>query len=102
MIEIMVHFFYASTLIIYMVKSRFTKIGVKNTDQFEPLRMRENINRIIDMIDIDYDMKTMTKEKSRSHFVGNIRHIQVCAGKVIEIRMNEEFFEIIFERKFLE
>ena len=41
-------------MVIAMFKSRFTKIGIDQTSQFEPFYMKEMVEKIAKAIDFDF------------------------------------------------
>ena len=43
-IELMVFVFYLTTMIILLIKSRFTKVGVDQSGQFEPIYLQKMID----------------------------------------------------------
>jgi hypothetical protein len=53
----MEYIFFLATLIITMIKSRFTTVGMDNSDQFEPLKMSFMLDSIIKGIDIQNQFK---------------------------------------------
>jgi hypothetical protein len=54
LLEITIFFCYNVTLIILLLKSRWTRIGVDQTHQFEPIFLSKLVSRIAFAVKFDY------------------------------------------------
>ena len=54
LIELMVFILYLGTLVIILIKSRFTSVSADNNLQFEPYLMSKLANRLIEAMDLEY------------------------------------------------
>ena len=79
------------TMVFYMGKSRFFKVGMDNTDQFEPLRLSLVVKQIIKNIDVK-------QPNARKIYVDNEKKILV-EGIQLKIRLSEDHFEDIVNKK---
>ena len=81
LIEACVFSFLVCTMIVTMSKSRFMKVGIDNTEQFEDLRMNHVVKIIISFIDTD------TMENPKHFYVNKQRMIRV-EGVALKIKLN--------------
>ena len=82
MIELLVFSTFLFTMILLMLKSRFSKIGIDNSGQFEPVYMRILAQKIADSIPIQ------TTEIADQFFINSERIIQV-ENVAIKVCLNE-------------
>lgn len=78
-----------------MIKSRFSGVGMDNSDQFEPLKMSFMIKQIIKNIDWESHGDA---EKARSYFVGHERVVMV-EGINLKLALTDEGFTNIINKK---
>lgn len=98
--ETMVFFVYLNSMITLIIKSRFVKIGVDSTYQFEPPYLTLMVNKIISHLDLDMDMRKRTFEATKNYYVNKMRRIYV-ENVHIKIMLSEVAYEKIFEKRFL-
>ena len=98
LMELVVYVFFLITMIVIMVKSRFTKVGIDNSQQFESLYMSKMANKICDNIEMKIG-DDREKGKRERFFVGKERKIEVD-GIGLKILLDKEQFEIIYTKKF--
>jgi hypothetical protein len=91
----MEYIFFLATLIITMIKSRFTTVGMDNSDQFEPLKMSFMLDSIIKGIDIQNQFKG-DKEMARAYYVG-LEKVVMVEGINLKIILSNESFDKIWD-----
>ena len=86
LMELVVYVFFLCTMIVIMIKSRFTRVGIDNSQQFESLYMSKMANKICENIDmkIGNDDK---KARSERFFVGKERNVEVD-GVLVQIMLD--------------
>jgi hypothetical protein len=78
-------------MIITMAKSRFMKVGIDNTEQFEDLRMSHVVRIIQEQIDMD------SMQDPRHFYINKERMIRI-EGVALKIKLNEADFEIAYDK----
>ena len=96
--EVFVYMFFMGTMVILMVKSRFHKIGVDQGYQFCPPYLCLMANKIINNMYEDFKFGYKSKNFIQNKYVGITKSILVF-GQPIDIKLNEKFFDIIYDRK---
>lgn len=91
LIEILVFATFLFTMIILMCKSRFYKVGIDGSGQFEPVYMRILAQKIADSIPINIDENN---EFTQRYYLNSERIIQV-ENVAIKVCLNEEDFRAI-------
>lgn len=100
LIEQIVFFSYAITMVILMIKARiFLSVSLENAFQFEPKQMLALAERIINSIDFDFPMKKRSKAKTRSKFIDREQAFEV-EGVRLKIKLNEEDYDNLYEKVF--
>ena len=92
-IEISVYIFFLATLIITMAKSRFSGVGMDNSDQFEPLKMSFMIRQVIKALEIEEK-----GEDAEDFFVGKERVIMV-EGINLKVCLTKDAFDNIIMKR---
>lgn len=88
MIECLVFFSNAVTLLILMIKSRCIKVGVDQAEQFDPENLSQMINRIFDFIDLDLLQKKRTRSRIKAKWVNRVKKVKVDK-LIIVLRLTE-------------
>ena len=98
LMELVVYVFFLMTLLVIMIKSRFTKVGIEHSQQFESLYMCKMANKICENINMKLG-DNAEKAKRERFFVGKERNVDVD-GVTVKIILDKEQFENIFTKKF--
>lgn len=91
-IEIMVYILYLFTLVTIMAKSRFSTVGMDNSDQFEKLKMSFMINKVIQSIDL-------TAYKNPEEFFVGMERVVMVGGINLKVSLTKELFEDINNKR---
>lgn len=95
LIEILVFATFLFTMIILMCKSRFYKVGIDGSGQFEPVYMRILAQKIADSIPINIDENN---EFTQRYYLNSERIIQV-ENVAIKVCLNEQDFRAIEQQE---
>ena len=98
LMELVIFIFFLMTMVIIMIKSRFTKVGINNSQLFEPLYMCKMANKICDSIVMKIGDQKVKAKKER-FFVGKERNVEVD-GVMFKILLDKPMFDNIFTKKF--
>ena len=71
-IEVLVYFSFACTMVILMIKSRCSRIGIDQTRQFEGLHLSLLIKRIVNSVKFDFYEKHRTYEQTKAFYTNKI------------------------------
>jgi lipopolysaccharide biosynthesis protein len=83
-------------MVIVMFKSRFTKIGIDQTSQFEPFYMKEMVEKIAKAIDFDFLQERRSYKRNRAFWTKKVRIIDVI-GITLKIKLSEEQYDQLFK-----
>ena len=88
LMELVVYVFFLCTMIVIMIKSRFTKVGIDNSQQFESLYMCKMANKICENINMTIG-DDEEKAKRERFYVGKERNVDVD-GVTVKIILDKE------------
>ena len=100
LLEITLASSFVSTMLLLLIKSRFTSIGTEQTDKFDPLYMSLMINKIAESIEFDLDQDHRTFDQTKKFYVNQRRKLRV-ENTTIKIQITEAGWEEIFMSKVL-
>ena len=99
LIEIILMSVYILTMVFLMAKSKFIKVGVDQTQQFEPIYLSKMINKIVNSMDFDLLQEERSFCKTKQKYT-RTRNVQVD-GVSIKCKMTEEAFTKAFNKTVL-
>lgn len=91
LIELLIFATFISTMILLMFKSRFMKIGIDGSGQFEPVYLKILATRIAESINMSIDF-------ADQFYINSERIIQV-ENVAIKVCLNQDDFKNIQEKK---
>lgn len=68
---------YVFTMVLLLIKSRFTSIGTDQTDKFDPLYMSLMINKIADSIKFDLHQTKRSFNQTKKYYVNKFKKLKV-------------------------
>lgn len=88
--------FYVATMVIVMFRSRFQKIGIDQTSQFEPFYMNKMVDKIANSIDFDFLQEKRSFARTRAFWTKKVRMIDVI-GITLKVKLSEDQYDHLFK-----
>ena len=94
MIEMLVFGFFILTMLLLLIKSRYRKIGIDNSGQFEPLYMKYLVDNITNSVKADIQAKGQNNNDHDSFYVDKERMVTV-EGVSLKVCFTAEDFQTL-------